>query len=101
MTTTTKTAAKKPPAKKAPAKKEAPAPTPEQVAAQKATEKAQATARTELAKVVAKKAELAEQERRIIATARQAGVSWQKLADALGMSTMGLRNRYLDLAGDK
>lgn len=92
----------KPAAKKAPAKVAAvTAPTPEQVAAQKAAEKAQATARTELAKVVAKRAALVEEERKVITTARRAGVSWQKLAEELGMSAMGLRSRYLDLVDAK
>lgn len=86
-------AAAKPAAKREPKKPEPAALTPEQVAEQKQQDKL----RAQLRKVVEKKAALAQEERDIVAAARKVNASWQKLAADLGMSPMGLRNRYLDL----
>ena len=89
-------AAKKAPAKVAPVT----TPTPEQVVALKAAEKAQAAAFILIERSIEKKAEAVELERKAVTAGRAAGASWQKLAEVLGMSAMGLRNRYIDLVED-
>ena len=89
MTTTKKTTAAKPTVKAEP-KATKPEPTPEQVKAIK-------SAHTRLAKVVEQRAALAQQEREVVAELRALDASWQTLADTMGMSAMGVRNRYKDL----
>lgn len=62
-----------------------------------AAQKAEATARAGIRKVLAKRETLAAEERKVITAAREAGVSWRILAEEIGMSAMGLRGRYLDI----